>query len=136
MKRWQKIFLASAVGIGIYSLYMRKKDNPPVFYPKWLPFGFNGFIVPPFGVFIREDYKNSEELELHELVHWKQYQREGLFWFLVNYTKETTKSGYDGNKYEVEARYRESDFCKSNYTYCVRNGEAKTVHNPDFRKNR
>ena len=41
--------------------------------------------------------------------------------------------GYDANPYEIEARYRESDFCKSNYTFCVRNGLAKTVHNPNFR---
>lgn len=106
------------------------------FFCEWLPFGFNGFVIPPFGVFIRKEYQQSKELELHELVHWKQYQREGLFQFLINYARETKHFGYDGNKYEIEARYRESDFCKSNYTYCVRNGKAKTVYNPNFRLGR
>ena len=118
-----------------YSLVMRKKE-PPIFYCDWLPFGFNGLSLPPFGVFIRKEHKNQEELLLHELVHWKQYQREGLAKFLFGYIKAQNEVGYDKNPYEIEARYRESDFAKSNYTYAVRNGLAKTVHNPNFRNGR
>ena len=53
-------------------------------------------MIPPFGVFIRKEYQQSKELELHELVHWKQYQREGLFQFLINYARETKHFGYVG----------------------------------------
>lgn len=73
---------------------------------------------------------------LHELVHWKQFQREGLIKFLINYNSAHKKHGYDGNPYEIEARFEESDFCKSNYTYCVRNGLAKTAKNIHFRNGR
>jgi hypothetical protein len=130
-----KITIGSVLGITALSLYMRtfRKENPPIFYPKGLPFGYNGFVVPPFGVFIREKHKESKELLLHELVHWQQYQREGMLPFLFNYTSEALTKGYDKNPYEIEARYNESDFCKENYTHCVKNGLAKTVHNPDFR---
>lgn len=41
--------------------------------------------------------------------------------------------GYDKMPMEIEARKNESDYCKNNYTECVRNGTAKTVYNPNFR---
>lgn len=135
MTKTTKIVLGSIVCLTAYSLYMRtyRKENPPIFYPNWLPFGYNGFVVPPVGVFIRKKHEKSKELLDHELVHWQQYQREGLLPFLYNYTAQALTKGYDKNPYEIEARYNESDFCKENYTHCVKNGLAKTVHNPDFR---
>ena len=120
-------------GFSLVSMLQRFNDNPRIFYLKELPFGYNGFIVPSIGVFIKEEHRNSESLRLHELVHWQQFQREGLIVFLLSYAYNHIKYGYDGNPYEVEARFEESDFCKSNYTYCVRNGLAKTVYNPCFR---
>jgi len=125
------------LSVTIFSLYVwlqRKNNNPRVFYLKSLPFGYNGFIVPPFGIFIKEEHRNSKSLLLHELVHWQQFQREGFINFLINYNSAHKKVGYDKNPYEIEARFEETDFCKSNYTYCVRNGMAKTVNNPNFRK--
>jgi len=133
---WKQNMAFAIIGIGALSLLQRQNDQPPVFYVAWLPFGFNGLILPPFGVFIRQEHRHSEELRLHELVHWKQYQREGLFRFLMNYGKAHSELGYDANPYEIEARYRESDFCKSNYTLCVRQGKARTAHNPNFRNGR
>ncbi|MEL6356679.1 MAG: hypothetical protein AAFQ37_07075 [Bacteroidota bacterium] len=118
--------------LGVISYLQRKNDNPPIYYLKSLPFGFNGLAIPPFGIFIKDDLKNNSELLLHELVHWKQFQREGLLLFVLNYSLSSINYGYDGNLYEVEARFNEDDFCKSNYTYCVRNGLAKTVYNPSF----
>ena len=106
MRTRYKFVIAFIISFGIFNYIIRKRSQPPpIFYPNWLPFGFNGFIIPPFGVFIRKEHKDSEELELHELVHWKQYQREGLFKFLLNYVIESNNRGYDGNKYEIEARY-------------------------------
>ena len=128
--------LLVGVTFGVWSFFQQKNNTPKIYYLKNLPFGFNGFIVPPLGIFIREEHRNSRDLVLHELVHWKQYQREGLVKFLINYSIISHKKGYDANDYEIEARYRESDFCKSNYSYCVRNGMAKTANNPNFRNGR
>ena len=41
--------------------------------------------------------------------------------------------GYDKMPMEMEARANESDYCKENYTECVRNGKSNTVNNPNFR---
>jgi hypothetical protein len=42
-------------------------------------------------------------------------------------------NGYDKNSYEVEARVNESQYCRYNYTECVRTGESSTAYNPNFR---
>ena len=129
MIRLAYIFL----GITAYSILQRRNNNPPVFYVKNLPNGLNGAMIPPVGIFIKKDQKENDELLAHEKIHWQQFRREGLFPFAFNYWNANRKYGYDGNPYEIEARANESEFCRNNYTYCVRNGLAKTVNNPDFR---
>jgi hypothetical protein len=118
---------------AIYCKMQRRNDSPKIFYRKKLIGGYTARIVPPFGIVIKESEKGNDALLEHEMIHWKQYQREGLIPLLINYSKETKKVGYDKNKYEIEARIGESDYCKKNYTECVRNGLAKTVYNPQFR---
>lgn len=117
----------------IYSLRQRGNDNPKIFYRKKLINNYNARTIPPFGIFIKESEKYNQALIEHELMHWKQFQRDGLIPFLVNYSKEASQKGYDKNPYEIEARTQENSYCKENYTECVRNGTAKTVYNPDFR---
>lgn len=90
-------------------------------------------MATPFGIFINKRYKNSQALLNHELIHYRHMKNKGLFFF-VDYIKENMKMGYDKNKYEIEARIDESDFCKLNYTHCVRSGLAKTAYNKNFRK--
>ena len=90
-------------------------------------------IVPAVGIFITEKEKDNQELLNHELIHWKQYQEEGLL-MLPKYLSEILKNGYDGNTYEVEARENESEYCKYNYTECVRTGKSVTAYNPNFRR--
>lgn len=118
----------------IWNEYSKRNNKPPIFNFKNLPFNYNGFILPPLGIFIKTSEKQNQNLIDHEMMHWKQYQREGLLNFLSNYSKENKAKGYDLNKYEIEARFNENDFCKVNYTECVRKGLAKTVYNPNFRK--
>ena len=74
----------------------------------------------------------------HEKIHWKQYQREGLLPFLANYFSEHVKKGYDHNPYEIEARMisGEKRECYTNYTDCIINGTANTVHNTNFRNHK
>ena len=69
------------------------------------------------------------------MVHWKQYQNEGLIDFVSNYSKYHHSVGYDKNPYEVEARLLSGEKieCLNNYTECVRNGTSLTVNNPNFR---
>lgn len=123
----------AVVALMIYCLKQRKNDNPKIFYRKKLVNNYNGYILPPFGIFIKESEKDNTALIDHEKIHWKQFQREGLGSFLFNYTKEALSKGYDQNSYEMEARTVESDYCKNNYTECVRTGQAVTAHNPNFR---
>lgn len=123
----------AAVSFIAYCVKQRKNDNPKVFYRKRLINNYNGYIMPPFGVFIKESEKNNAALLEHEMMHWKQFQREGLLPFAINYAVEAMRKGYDKNPYEIEARTVETGYCKENYTECVRCGKAKTVYNPNFR---
>lgn len=127
---------ASIIGVVIFVAYcmkQRKNDNPKIFYKKNLANNYNSRVLPPFGIFIKEDQKGNTELIEHEMVHWRQFQKEGLLPFFINYLKGAAKYGYDKNPYEVDARKNETEYCQENYTECVRNGTAKTVQNPDFR---
>lgn len=105
---------------------------PKVYYVNSLPFNYNG-VSTPFGIFITKRNKGNRILLEHELIHYHQQQKGGLF-FYFDYIKEHLINGYDNNKYEIEARIRESEYCKKNYTECMRNGKSKTSYNPNFRK--
>ncbi len=138
MENSTKITLG-AIGLGLLTFHLyckkqRKNDTPKVFYRKKLVNNYNGYVVPPFGVYIKESERDNLPLLEHELVHWKQFQREGLLPFLINYSKEAINKGYDANPYEIEARTVESDYCKENYTECIRTGQAVTAFNPNFRR--
>lgn len=103
-----------------------------VYYVNKLPFNYNG-LATPFGIFITKKNKGNKILLEHELIHYKQQQKGGLFFYL-NYLKEQIVNGYDKNKYEIEARIKETNYCKTNYTECMRTGQSKTAYNPNFRK--
>ena len=133
---YKKLAITGIVGILGFALYcfnQRKNNTPKIFYRKRLVNNYNGYNIPPFGIFIKESEKDNKALIEHEKIHWKQFQKEGLIPFLFNYSKEQITEGYDKNKYEIEARTVEDDYCKLNYTECVRNGTAKTADNPYFR---
>ena len=127
-----KYLLYGFLGFSIFSLYMRKKEKVDVYYVSRLPRNYNGLIIPAVGIFIKESERGNQELLDHELVHWEQYKKEGLLMF-PKYLIENIRKGYDKNKYEVEARFNESDYCKYNYTECVRTGLSSTAYNPNFR---
>ena len=112
----------------------RKNNTPKTFYLKRVPLGFNGFAMPCVGIFISEKERKNNELFLHELRHWQQYQKEGCLPFLAKYIYYNIAMGYDANPFEIDARYRENEYAKYNYTEAVRTGKARTVYNPDFRK--
>jgi len=125
-----------AIGTVAFMLYNEHaKNNPaPVYYTNLLS-GYNAQTIPPFGIFVSENQRGNEALIQHERIHWKQYQRKGLLGFAYDYFAEKKRYGYDRMPMEIEARANENDFVKQNYTIAVRNGVAKTVYNPGFRKN-
>ena len=104
--------------------------NPKVFLVDFLPFNING-IATPFGVLIKKSSYNKYILE-HEIIHYNQWQKGGII-FLLDYIGEFIIKGYDKNKYEIEARRSESNYCKYNYIECQRKGLAKSNL---FRKNK
>lgn len=108
-------------------------DEPPVYYKKKLLGNYNARTLPPFGIYIQEAHKGNAALLEHEKIHWQQYRRMGLIGFYLTYLYENAVYGYDCNSLEIEARANESEYCRQNYTECVRNGIAKTIHNPQFR---
>ena len=109
-------------------------NSPKIYYKKTLPGNYNALTLPPFGIFILESEKQNKHLLQHELIHWEQYNKMGLVNWLLNFSSELNKFGYDKAPMEIEARKEECNFCKTNYTQCVRNGKSKTVFNPQFRK--
>ncbi len=127
-------FWISAGAISLFALYNHfQKIKPGKVYVRNMKGNYNARTVPPFGIFISESQKNNSELIAHEQHHWQQYQKMGLFGYYSTYAKQMKQYGYDAMPMEKEARTNENDYCKENYTDCVRKGLSKTVSNPKFR---
>ncbi len=133
----EHVIIGTLAIIGIMVLYnhiQKNRPKPKIFVRKKLAGNYNARTIPPFGIFIKESEKENKMLIDHELVHWQQYKKLGLVKYYAQYLKQMREVGYDNMPMEIEARVNETDFCKKNYTECVRIGEAKTIYNPDFRK--
>jgi hypothetical protein len=133
----ETVLIATGIAVVVFSLYnakQRKNDNPKIYFRKNMFGNYNGRTIPPFGIFIKESQRENKNLIEHELIHWKQYQRLGLSKFYSQFKNELQQYGYDKAPLEIEARFIENDFCKTNYTECVRNGKSLTVFNPNFLK--
>jgi hypothetical protein len=118
--------------IGLNSI-RRYSKRIPIKVVDHLPHGYNAMTIPPWGIYIVKSQANNKELIKHELIHWMQYQKLGLFGYYSRYFSELKCYGYDGMPMEIEARACECDACKTDYTQCVRGGQARTVYNPSFR---
>lgn len=69
---------------------------------------FDAITLPPFGIYMKDEYVADKILLYHELVHWRQYQDYGS-WAIVFYARYlyywvTAPFSYYKNKLEVEAR--------------------------------
>lgn len=128
-----KIAGFGALAFGLYTAIQRSA-MPAVFYKEKLAKNYNARTIPPFGIFIKKSEKGNQELLNHELVHWRQFQDKGLIRYYLQYRQEFRDHGYDKMPMEYAARVNESEYCKENYTECVRNGKSNTVHNSSFRK--
>lgn len=130
-----KTIILFTVGFFLWEEHQRKRSQVSVFYVNNLWNNYNAVTVPPFGIFILKSEKGNCALLQHELIHWRQYQQEGLLPFIYNYYRENQMSGYENNKYEIEARIESGELpeCIYNYSECVRCGNSITVYNPKFR---
>jgi len=120
-------------GAIIYNAIQRRRVTPPIFLRKSLAKNYNARTIPPFGIYIKESEKDNKALLEHELVHWKQYREKGLINYYSEYLKQMKQYGYDKMPMEKEARKNETEYCKENYTECVRTGQSQTIFNPNFR---
>lgn len=132
----ENIFIAlgvAAATLMVYNSYQKKRSDVPVYYRKKLSGNYNARTIPPFGIYILDSERDNDNLLAHELVHWKQYQDYGLMSFYLRYFNELINFSYDSMPMEMEARYLENEYCRNNYTECVRSGQSVTVYNPNFR---
>jgi len=128
------ISFGSAISAAIIYNEIQKRRHTPIYFLKKIAKNYNARTIPPFGIYIKKSESGNKSLLEHELVHWKQYQEKGLIKFYSDYAKEMKQFGYDKMPMEKEARKNENEYCKDNYTECVRTGQAKTVFNPNFRE--
>lgn len=73
-----------------------------------MPNRFIAITLPPFGIYARKDYLDSELIADHEQVHWEQYQRLGALRYYGRYLWQSMTHGYNDNPMEVEAREKSS----------------------------
>jgi hypothetical protein len=71
--------------------------------------------LPPFGIFIRKEFEGDEQILVHDLIHWNQYQRMGLFMYYFRYLAQMILIGYDTMPMEMEARQYDDEYTKWNY---------------------
>jgi len=129
-----KVHPAIIAGIFLGLLDKQLRKNPPRIYIKdQMPGNYNALTIPPLGIFIQESQKNNRALIEHERVHWDQFQKKGTLGYYLQYALEYIRHGYDKMPIEISARQKESNYCKINYSECVRTGQSVTVYNPDFR---
>jgi hypothetical protein len=58
----------------------------------------------------RQQFLSNKKWLNHEIVHVHQYKQLGTMRFIVHYLAESFKNGYFNNRFEVEARQKETDF--------------------------
>jgi hypothetical protein len=91
-------------------------NQPKIYYVPWVLSPYRAMTIPPFGIFIKKKYRGDKKILNHDMVHWEQYQRLGLFRFYLLYFKQFIQYGYDNMPMEIEARYEEDEYAKKHYS--------------------
>ena len=99
---WWQVVLA--FGMGSVLLWLAMRRPAPIYRVRGRPFGFRAVTLPPFGIFVGEDYAADAVLLAHERRHWRQAQQIGPVPFAVSYAALTVLKGYTNNPYEIDAR--------------------------------
>jgi hypothetical protein len=103
----KRVLIPSIVVLTLFFLDLIK--SPVVIYlPFNLPNELMASTIPPIGIFIVSEKDKDDGVHCtllqHELEHWDQYTRMGLFSFYYNYVNEYFTSGRKINWMEKEAR--------------------------------
>ena|SRR5690606_22230207 len=91
------------------------KKQPKIIYTKRVIPPFRAHTIPPFGIFIKKDFEGDNQILSHDLIHWYQYERMGLFMFYFRYLIQLIIIGYDTMPMEMEARKFDSEETKWSY---------------------
>lgn len=91
------------------------KRPPKIYYVKWVIPPFRAMTIPPFGIFIKKEFKLDPQILRHDCIHWKQYLRMGFILYYSRYFFQLLLIGYDTMPMEMEARQFDSDQVKWNY---------------------
>ena len=94
-----------------------------VYYVNWVLPPFRAMTIPPFGIFIKKQFKGDEQILKHDLIHWGQYKRMGLIMFYFRYIIQLIIIGYDTMPMELEAR----QFEDSVYNYREKHWGKKII---------
>jgi hypothetical protein len=98
------------------NIFTSYRYRPPlIIYVRWVIPPFRAMTLPPFGIFIKSSFKGDPQILKHDMVHWKQYQRMGLFMFYFRYLVQLILIGYDTMPMEMEARQGDDEKTKWNY---------------------
>lgn len=88
---------------------------PKIYYVRWVIPPFRAMTIPPFGIFIKKEFKDNDQILNHDLIHWQQYKRMGLFMYYFRYFFQLITIGYDTMPMEMEARQGDDEQTKWNY---------------------
>ena len=93
--------------VGMYDFW--HTPGEPIFHKasSWFCITeYVGITLPPFGIYICEEYFDDENIRAHELVHWDQYKKYSTLGFYLRYIHGWISAGfnYTDNWMEKEAR--------------------------------
>lgn len=101
MKMLPVLFILVVILI-ILTMNYYAMENGPRWIVKDLPGDRKAVTMPPFGIYIEPDSQNNDQIRKHELCHWQQYERKGLYDFYRDYFKLNAKYDYEDNPMEQE----------------------------------
>jgi predicted Na+-dependent transporter len=113
------MFLSAA--IMAVNVYIIRNCKPKIFLTNKVPKPYRGMAIPPFGIFIKPEFKSRTVIK-HELVHWWQFKELGFLGFYFRYAWQMLRYGYDKAPLEKEARELSSEQKENLFDY------SKKVH--------
>ncbi len=96
------LILILVVVVALFCMNKRSKKTDPKIMMLPLPGDRMAVTMPPFGIYVEPEYKNTDAIIKHEKCHWQQYQDKGLFNFYRDYFRMKANYDYKDNPMEQE----------------------------------